>query len=191
MDGNDDKADSPFDAQAAAAQVPAAAAALLAALKAKRAANAAATAREFALKSVRGLEPVIVDLFDSGATLGEVFNILQQALPAVAPAEMRYALAQTRERYRLNAPPARQPSSGKASAPATSRRAPRPAPAARSPTQHAPPIRASSAPGIADLPNWADGSDRRPDESDVDYALRKNLEGSPEASRKFIDDHNI
>lgn len=191
MDGNDDKADSPFDAQAAAAQVPAAAAALLAALKAKRAANAAATAREFALKSVRGLEPVIVDLFDSGATLGEVFNILQQALPAVAPGEMRYALAQTRERYRLNAPPARLPSSGKASAPSTSRRAPRPAPAARSPTQDAPAIRASSAPGIADLPNWADGSDRRSDESDADYALRKNLEGPPEARRKFIDDHNI
>ncbi|MEW6560883.1 MAG: hypothetical protein ACOY3P_21000 [Planctomycetota bacterium] len=191
MDGNDDKTDSPFDAQAAAAQVPAAAAALLAALKAKRAANAAATAREFALKSVRGLEPVIVDLFDSGATLGEVFNILQQALPAVAPAEMRYALAQTRERYRLNALPARLPSSDKASAPAASRRAPRHARAARSPTQDAPAIRASCAPGIADLPSWADGSDRRPDESDADYALRKNLEGPPEARRKFIDDHNI
>ena len=191
MDGSEDRADSPFDAQAAAAQVPAAAAALLAALKAKRAANVAVTAREFALKSVRGLEPVIVDLFDSGATLGEVFNILQQALPAVAPADMRYALAQTRERYRLNALPANHPAKVKAAAPATSRRASRPVPPARSPAQGALAIRASDTPGIADLPDWADGSDRRPDESDADYVLRKNLEGPPEARRNFIDGHDI
>ena len=190
MDGNEDKADSPFDAQAAAAQVPAAAAALLAALKAKRAANAAATAREFALKSVRGLEPVIVDLFDSGATLGEVLNILQQALPAVAPVDMRYALAQTRERYRLNTLPAKHSPSGQPAAP-TSRRAPRSVLPAQPQARGAPASRASPALEIAGLPDWADGSDRRPDESDVDYALRKNLEGSPEASRKFIDDHNI
>lgn len=191
MDGHDGKVEPPFDAEAAAAQVPAAAAALLAALKAKRAANAAATAREFAIKSVRGLEPVIVDLFDSGATLGEVLNILLQALPAVSPAEMRYALAQTRERYRLNTLPAKEPTSAKTATRPMSQRAPRTSSPARPHARDAPANRASQTHGAADLPDWADGSDRRPDESDADYSLRKNLEGPPEAKHRFIDGHNI
>ena len=41
-----------------------------------------------------------------------------------------------------------------------------------------------------ELPPWANGSDKRDDETDEDYCLRKNLEGPPEAKRKFIGEHN-
>ena len=39
---------------------------------------------------------------------------------------------------------------------------------------------------IHDLPSWADGSDKRDDESDEDYRLRKQLEGPPSAGFKAI-----
>jgi hypothetical protein len=42
----------------------------------------------------------------------------------------------------------------------------------------------------SDLPPWADGSDKRADETDEDYRLRKKIEGPPEAKRKFIGEHN-
>lgn len=41
-----------------------------------------------------------------------------------------------------------------------------------------------------ELPPWANGSDKRDDETDEDYCLRKNLEGPPEVKRKFIGEHN-
>ena len=41
-----------------------------------------------------------------------------------------------------------------------------------------------------ELPPWADGSDRLPDESEAQYILRKNLEGDPKERRKFIGEHN-
>ncbi len=54
------------------------------------------------------------------------------------------------------------------------------------PTAKAPPqVRTS-----LELPPWADGSDKRADESDEDYRLRKNVEGPPEAKRKFIGEHD-
>ena len=49
-------------------------------------------------------------------------------------------------------------------------------------TQDAPPRPAK----VLSLPPWADGSDRAPDESEADYALRKHLEGPPSAATKAI-----
>ena len=49
-------------------------------------------------------------------------------------------------------------------------------------TQDAPPRPAK----VLSLPPWADGSDRDPDESEADYALRKHLEGPPSAATKVI-----
>ncbi|BAP87293.1 uncharacterized protein E1O_01620 [Burkholderiales bacterium GJ-E10] len=196
-----DKSDAPpFVAPGAAAQA-AAAKALFAALKAKRAANAAATAREFAIKSVRGLRPVILDLFDSGATTEEVLAILQQALPTIAPEDMQFALSKTRDRHRLNKPTAAPPRAAPGSAP-TIRPAPTQAPAAKRP---APPASGATQPGATNsaspagsaiaalgltLPPWADGSDKLPTESDEDYVLRKNLETPPDHRRKFIGEQN-
>jgi len=195
MNGEDDKPAEPFDARAASAQVPAAEAALLALIKARREAAAAETARQFAVKSVRGLEPLILDLFDTGASPNVVLNILQQSLPAVAPAELRYALAQVRERYRLNTASAPPPSATRQGTPKPSGTAPvsnRPVPKSIRPTapatQQTQSVSTTTIPG---LPDWADGSDRRDDESQADYALRKHLEGPPEAKRKFIDGHSI
>lgn len=39
---------------------------------------------------------------------------------------------------------------------------------------------------IRNLPSWADGSDKRADESDEDYRLRKEIEGPPSAGFKAI-----
>ncbi|OIQ86021.1 hypothetical protein GALL_321190 [mine drainage metagenome] len=53
------------------------------------------------------------------------------------------------------------------------------------------PARTPHQPSTAlELPPWANGSDKRDDETDEDYCLRKNLEGPPEAKRKFIGEHN-
>lgn len=43
----------------------------------------------------------------------------------------------------------------------------------------------SGVPGL-ELPSWADGSDKRADESEADYILRKHLEGPPAAGVKAI-----
>jgi hypothetical protein len=149
------------------------------------------------------MEHVILDLFDSGGTTEEVIALLQQELPTIAPAELRYALSRVHARHRMRtiatAPP--RPDSG--SAPA-SRPAPAQAPAAKRPAS-APPASGAAKPAapnsaspagaaIAELgltlPSWADGSDRRPDESEEDYIFRKNLEMPPSHRRKFIGEHN-
>ncbi len=136
-------------------------------------------------------------------TTEEVLNVLLQALPMVAPAELRYALAQTRERYRLNAKPAASPRPAAGSAPA-SPSAPAQAPAAKRAASAPPasgvaqptPATGASPAGSAiaalglTMPAWADGSDRLPTESDEDYVLRKNLEGPPGDRRKFIGEHH-
>lgn len=70
--------------------------------------------------------------------------------------------------------------------------APTPAKAAQAavapprPTSLATPAPATPAPSLPDLPGWADGSDRRADESDADYQLRKAIEGPPTDKNKFI-----
>jgi hypothetical protein len=63
----------------------------------------------------------------------------------------------------------------------------RSAPSAPAPAAPTPPGTRSR---ISDLPTWADGSDKRADETDADYRLRKQFEGPPEAKRKFIGEHN-
>lgn len=39
---------------------------------------------------------------------------------------------------------------------------------------------------VADMPAWADGSDKLASESDEEYALRKSIEGDPKGRAKFI-----
>ncbi|MBN8745716.1 MAG: hypothetical protein J0I24_15690 [Thiomonas arsenitoxydans] len=62
-------------------------------------------------------------------------------------------------------------------------------PSASSVPSLAPSLAPSQAPsGVSglELPDWADGSDRLPEESEADYVLRKHLEGPPAAGVKAI-----
>ena len=66
-------------------------------------------------------------------------------------------------------------------------------PSASSVPSLAPSLAPSQAPSQApsgvsglELPDWADGSDRLPEESEADYVLRKHLEGPPSAGIKAI-----
>ena len=200
MSGEDDKPAEPFDARAASAQLPAAEAALLAMASARREAAGAETTRQFAVKCVRALEPIIIDLFHAGTPPNAVLNILQQHIPAVAPADLRHALALVRERYRLNNTRAPQQIAPKQAAPKPNRAdtakpsTKRPAvPQPAQPTAQADPgSRARTHPTLpnVELPDWADWSDQMPGESDADYIFRKALEMPPETQRKFIGEHN-
>ena len=212
MSEKDDKPEHVFDSRAATAQLGAVSAALLAARRARQAAKEASTARQFALNAIRSLEPIIYGLFEDGSPVNEVLALIQSHLPAVPPGDLRYALAQIRERHRLHerrgpelavsnraAPPRTAP----ASAP-TSRPAPPQAPAAKRPAA-APPASGAAQPAATNsaspagsaiaalgltLPPWADGSDKLSTESDEDYVLRKNLETPPDHRRRFIGEHN-
>jgi len=215
MSEKDDKPDHVFDAQAAYAQLGAVSAALLAARRARQSAKAAATARQFALNTVRSLEPVIVGMFEDGASVNEVLALIQSHLPAVPSADLRYALAYIRERHRLHdlpnaavtrpagdvarakpkpaaTPPkqAERKAQSKGAPPKTAEgTAPAAAPASKAPSAECKPTQHSTIPS-ARLPDWADWSDLMPGESDDDYIFRKSLEMPPETQRKFIGEHN-
>lgn len=171
-----------FDPEATSDLLPGTASGLLKLLDKKRAARTSASTREFALRSVRGLEPILIQLFDEGVGTMEVLAFLTSSLPPIPPADLKYALDALRGRpRRLRVTPS------KAAAKAGSKPSPtQPAESKKptSPTNR--PATNRTANMIADLPSWADGSDKRPDESDDDYRLRKEVEGPPEARRKFI-----
>ena len=85
------------------------------------------------------------------------------------------------------------PVTAPAPAPVPATKKPKPEPTASRSAPALAPVKVSAAPPgnpLWELPPWADGSDKRADESDEDYRLRKEIEGPPEASRKFIGPHN-
>lgn len=176
-----------FDPEAISDLLPGTASGLLKLLEKKRAARTSASTREFALRSVRGLEPILQQLFDEGVGTMEVLTFLTSSLPAIPIADMKYALDSLRDRRRrLHVTPSKSSAAKAGSKPVPSE-----------PTEPVKPKPPTSKPATnritnipADLPSWADGSDQRPDESDEDYRLRKEIEGPPEARHKFIGERN-
>ncbi|CUA99757.1 hypothetical protein Ga0061069_11085 [Thiomonas bhubaneswarensis] len=96
-------------------------------------------------------------------------------LDAVRRAGLSAAVSAPRSTAEAKSPPAGPPPAAKPSASSVPSLAPSLAPS-QSP---------SGVPGL-ELPPWADGSDRLPEESEADYILRKNLEGPPAAGIKAI-----
>lgn len=185
------KNDSEFDPATAPALQAVAAKKLQALLKAKQEANKAASSREFAVRCLRGLEATVHQLFDAGASSQDILSQLIDALPDIPADELRYALKmlggknkRLRSISAVHTEPVTPSDSGaneKISLQPIAKKKP-PAPADKmSPHPQKP---------IGDLPAWADGSDKRVDESDEDYRLRKEIEGPPEARHKFIGEHD-
>ncbi len=184
-----------FDPAAAEKLQATASAKLRQMLKAKRDAKKSASTREFAVRCVRGLEATIHQLFDEGANTQEVLSQLIVALPSIPADDLRYALRAigNRKRLRISSPPSTTAADTAAAAknnatktvPATRKEAEfKPQPDSAAPTK-------SNTVGInPELPTWADGSDKRADESDEDYRFRKEIEGPPEARHKFIGEHD-
>ncbi len=176
-----------FDPEATSDLLPGTASGLLKFLEKKRAARTASSTREFALRSVRGLEPILHQLFDEGVGTMEVLTFLTSSLPAIPIADMKYALDSLRgRRRRLRVTPNKTAATKAGNEPVPS-----------NPTEPVKPKQQTSKPATSrdahiptDLPSWADGSDQRPDESDEDYRLRKEIEGPPEARHKFIGENN-
>ena len=160
--------------------------------------------RDFALNSLLAIEDELFTLFDSGETLAEMLAYLKENMPGVPLADLRRALKTIRQRRVRSGANTPAPSQGDTGNTQIGRekavqahKAAVATPAA--PTNKRPAVQratAASAPPAAhgleslELPPWADGSDRLPEESEADYILRKNLEGPPEARRKFIGEHN-
>ena len=140
---------------------------LLARLKALDGRHIAQTPRAYAQRYVRQQEALILGLLNAGVGTEEILTDLALAFSSIPTAEFRHAIAQLRDRQRkqIGASPATPPA--------------RPA--------LAPTPRTSSESGPTASPSPA--RDRRPDESDEDYRLRKALEGPPDQSRQFIGEH--
>jgi hypothetical protein len=151
------------------------------------AAKVAESTRSLATKIIASRENDIATALANGLPLSTVESFLVQALPQFSLADIRYGLNRLRR--------ALQPSRARSGA----RPGPTPAPApAQTAVKRAAAGRGGpgaldgnrQSAGIPDLPTWADGSDKRADETDADYRLRKQFEGPPEAKRKFIGEHN-
>lgn len=139
---------------------------LLARLKALDGTRAAQTPRAYAQRYVRQQEALILGLLNAGVGTEEILTDLALAFSSIRTAEFRHAIAQLRDRQRkqIGASPA-----------TTSAR-----------TGSAPPPRTSSEAPPGSTASAPSAPDRRPDESDEDYRLRKALEGPPNQSRQFI-----
>ncbi|MBN8744645.1 MAG: hypothetical protein J0I24_10095 [Thiomonas arsenitoxydans] len=203
MTQDEDKPDTPddagaFDRDAARSQLLQTETALREVVRRKRqAAQARARAersidpREFALNSLLAIEDELFTLFDSGETLAEMLAYLKENMPGVPLADLRRALKtirQRRVRSGTNTPASTPGDTGNAQIGREKAVQAHKAAVATPAAATAPPA-AHGLEGL-ELPDWADGSDRMPDESEADYILRKNIEGPPEARRKFIGEHN-
>ncbi len=148
-----------------------------------KAAQEAESTRSFATRAVAAREAGIRNAIASGISARSLENALAEALPNIPRADLHFAMqkllekqpGRTTERNKpvpkhKTTPSAKESGNGRL---ATSR-----------------PGAANRVVATSDLPPWADGSDKRADESDEDYRLRKEIEGPPEAKRKFIGEHN-
>ncbi len=153
-----------------------------------QAAMAAESTRSLAAKIIASRSNDIAAALANGLEMSTIENFLVQALPQFELADIRYGLVRLRESLQPGRSPAHRPA-----APATSP-APKPnlakTPVAGARRDTPSPAGGRPPPVIPDLPAWADGSDKRADETDEDYRLRKQFEGPPEAKRKFIGEHN-
>jgi hypothetical protein len=119
-----------------------------------------------------------------------VFGALKTA--GFVPASDAPAAPQKPAEHAIAQPAPKRPGDAAVCSPATAApadRAPAPTPAKAAQVAVAPPrppSLATPAQSLPDLPHWADGSDRRADESEEDYCLRKNVEGPPTDKNKFI-----
>ena len=142
---------------------------LLARLKAIDATQDAQTPRAYASRYIREQEPVILRLLNAGIGVDEILADLAMSFPSIPKADLRHAIAQLRDRRRKQT----------GTSTTTSGQAHRQ-------TQPLAPNNATAAPRPANTGRPV--SDRRPDESDEDYRLRKALEGSDDR-RQFIGEH--
>jgi hypothetical protein len=140
---------------------------LLARLKALEGAQGAQTPRTYARRYVREQESLILGLLNAGVATDEILADLALTLPSIPTADFRQAIAQLRDRRRKQVGP---------SATATTRLSAS-TPALGSPGGEAAARPVNSAPSAAD---------RRPEESEEDYRLRRALEGPADQSQQFI-----
>jgi hypothetical protein len=152
-----------------------------------RAAQEAESSRLFATRAVAAREAAIRSAIASGISARTLENALAEALPNIPRADLHFAMQKLLEKLRGRATerPRPVPNKNKGTPPAKE-----PAKTRLATSRPDAPRRAATA-TASDLPPWADGSDKRDDESDEDYRLRKEIEGPPEAKRKFIDGHSI
>jgi hypothetical protein len=140
---------------------------LLARLKALDRTHAAQTPRAHAQRYVRQQEALILGLLNAGVGTEEILTDLALAFSSIPTAEFRHAIAQLRDRQRKQiSASARLPGAPRA--------------ASTSPADSSGEARPRSADSTLANP------DRRPDESEEDYRLRKALEGPTDQSRHFI-----
>jgi hypothetical protein len=191
------KLDTKFDITTAADLQTNASAKLLQMLKEKQKAKKASSTREFAVRCVRGLQATIHQLFEEGASINEVLSQLIESLPSIPPDDLRYALraisAERKKRLRASSStPAASIDTGTVNIVSTQTHSLPKIQKIANPESRlnaTVPLRAGTANVSPDLPAWADGSDKRADESDDDYKLRKEIEGPPDARHKFIGEH--
>ena len=139
-------------------------------LKAIDSAQEAQTSRAYASRYIREQEPLILRLLDAGVGIEEILADLAISFPSIPKSDLRYAIAQLRDRRRKQIGASATRSAGAHQL--TQRRAPREA--------------AESSPPTDPL---ATQSDQRPDESDEDYRLRQSLEGTDGLRQQFIGEH--
>jgi hypothetical protein len=140
---------------------------LLTRLKALDGTRAAQTPRAYAQRYVRQQEALILGLLHAGVGTEEILTDLTLAFSSIPTAEFRHAIAQLRDRQRKQiGASARHPAAAR--------------PASTSATD----LSSEARPGSADTAPA--NPDRRPDESEEDYRLRKALEGPTDQSRHFI-----
>ena len=149
-----------------------------------RAAQEAESSRSFATRAVAAREAGIRNAIASGISARSLENALAEALPNIPRADLHFAMQKLLEKLqgRATERPKPVPNKSKGTPPAKE-----PAKGRQATSRPDAPHRTATA---SDLPPWADGSDKRADESDEDYRLRKEIEGPPEAKRKFIGEHN-
>jgi hypothetical protein len=157
----------PFDPSTMQAERRVATDRLLARLKVIEVKQDAQTLRAYACRYVREQEPVILRLLDAGVGTEEILADLAISFQSIPKADLRYAIAQLRDRRRKQL----------ASTPTGFARG-------------AAPIRQGETGDIArplrEASSVPPAGDRRPDESDEDYRLRKALEGPDGERRRFI-----
>lgn len=178
-----------FDPTTATEMQAAASAKLQALLKAKQEATTATSSKEFAVRCVRGLETTINQLFDIGASAQEVLTHLTETLPTVEIKDLKYALKMLRDRHKKLRGFSELPVQKHEQKTSANNLRDRPKPQKPNSTSATSEPNNPATHAIPDLPVWADGSDKRADESDEDYRLRKEIEGPPEARHKFIGEH--
>ncbi|CQR42242.1 conserved hypothetical protein [Thiomonas sp. CB3] len=149
-----------------------------------RAAQEAESSRSFATRAVAAREAGIRNAIASGISARSLENALAESLPNIPRTDLHFAMQKLLEKLQGRATERPKPSPNKNKATPPAKEAAKGRQVASN--SDAPRRTATS----SDLPPWADGSDKRADESEEDYCLRKNVEGPPEAKRKFIGEHN-